>query len=557
MKNLNQIDLNLLVYLEVLLRERNVTQAANQLGLSQPAMSNGLRRLRALFDDPLLVRTSEGMTPTERALELEPLVKDILLGVDRAMQPATEFEPRAAQMVVRIMASDYAESTLFPAVLTELRENAPDITEVSFLLGPSSDANEAFIHVELDRIQTAPRFRQMDGAGLALFDASASSVVCTMNTCTIDWAFKSTWLLDDVDDLHVLTTATDDEGLAAGPEVFVRKTAFNEVENDLEVVEFTVTDSQQRRIDDWTNSFWPFHLDENETLLASGRVRMEGIANQWVEAGEAEATVTLRAVPPKNLSGGPDEWPGEPVSWSRSWTAEVESGGWFSVQTSTPTDEDGVPSNTFLELVPSLSRRGPVGLNASSSEDRTVVLTPTRLLFDTVQPTVNTLTVLDSGQEVPADGHVAMYGKDIALRLQISDPEGLASLLEVWTWLEKLHDTNNNGLMEADEYRMETVSLNRGVAELEVDLPLLSSESVVPDGANAGRLSIVLVGEDLAGNTLVGGGTFGEANDLATLSVQRRADTTVDVDNIGLDAVQGRLLAGHQHEFAFTLGDAN
>ena len=80
---------------------------------------------------------------------------------------------------------------------------------------------------------------------------------------------------------------------------------------------------------------------------------------------------------------------------------------------------------------------------------------------------------------------------------------------------------------------------------------------MVPDGANAGRLSIVLVGEDLAGNTLVGGGTFGEANDLATLSVQRRADTTVDVDNIGLDAVQGRLLAGHQHEFAFTLGDAN
>ena len=113
MKNLNQIDLNLLVYLEVLLRERNVTQAANQLGLSQPAMSNGLRRLRALFDDPLLVRTSEGMTPTERALELEPLVKEILLGVDRAMQPATEFAPGAAQMVVRIMASDYPSDVSF------------------------------------------------------------------------------------------------------------------------------------------------------------------------------------------------------------------------------------------------------------------------------------------------------------------------------------------------------------------------------------------------------------------------------------------------------------
>jgi DNA-binding transcriptional LysR family regulator len=157
MKNLNQIDLNLLVYLEVLLRERNVTQAANQLGLSQPAMSNGLRRLRALFDDPLLVRTSEGMTPTERALELEPLVKDILLGVDRAMQPATEFEPRGAQMVVRIMASDYAESTLFPAVLTELRDNAPDIT-----LDIMNPSDVSFLDVERGKVDLViNRFDQM------------------------------------------------------------------------------------------------------------------------------------------------------------------------------------------------------------------------------------------------------------------------------------------------------------------------------------------------------------------------------------------------------------
>ena len=157
MKNLNQIDLNLLVYLEVLLRERNVTQAANQLGLSQPAMSNGLRRLRALFDDPLLVRTSEGMTPPARALELEPLVKDILLGVDRAMQPATEFEPRAAQMVVRIMASDYAESTLFPAVLTELRDNAPDIT-----LDIMNPSDVSFLDVERGKVDLViNRFDQM------------------------------------------------------------------------------------------------------------------------------------------------------------------------------------------------------------------------------------------------------------------------------------------------------------------------------------------------------------------------------------------------------------
>lgn len=76
--NLQRVDLNLLVHLDVLLREKNVTRAAEQLGITQPAMSNILRRLRKLFNDPLLVRSSEGMTPTERALELQPRIREIL-----------------------------------------------------------------------------------------------------------------------------------------------------------------------------------------------------------------------------------------------------------------------------------------------------------------------------------------------------------------------------------------------------------------------------------------------------------------------------------------------
>ncbi|WP_155724802.1 LysR family transcriptional regulator, partial [Stutzerimonas stutzeri] len=58
--NLERVDLNLLIYLDVLLREKNVTRAAEQLGVTQPAMSNILRRLRNLFNDPLLIRSSEG-----------------------------------------------------------------------------------------------------------------------------------------------------------------------------------------------------------------------------------------------------------------------------------------------------------------------------------------------------------------------------------------------------------------------------------------------------------------------------------------------------------------
>ena len=218
-----------------------------------------------------------------------------------------------------------------------------------------------------------------------------------------------------------------------------------------------MTDTQQRRIDDWTNSFWPFHLEANESLLASGRVRMEGVANQWVEAGEAEATVTYERfrprtspVDPTNGLGGREVVPFVDGGSGGRWL--VHRGGFNTVGRRRGPQQHLPRTDTF----PLAAR--PLDVEALTSEDRTVVLTPTRILHDTVQPSVDALTSLDSGQEVVADGHVAMYGKDIALRLQLSDPEGLASQLEVWTWLERLHDVNNNGVMEADEYRMETVS---------------------------------------------------------------------------------------------------
>ncbi|NCF20768.1 MAG: LysR family transcriptional regulator [Haliea sp.] len=177
--NVNRIDLNLLVYLDALLRERNVTQAANQLNLSQPAMSNGLRRLRELFDDPLLVRTSEGMTPTERALELEPVVREVLTNIDRAVQPRSAFEPENAHRVFRIMASDYAESTLLPTVLGKLRTLAPGLTldimtpsDVSFL-----DVERGKVDMVINRFDSMPQsFHQIH-----LWDDSFSCLLSPEN----------------------------------------------------------------------------------------------------------------------------------------------------------------------------------------------------------------------------------------------------------------------------------------------------------------------------------------------------------------------------------------
>ncbi len=194
--NLNRIDLNLLVYLDALLRERNVTQAANQLNLSQPAMSNGLRRLRELFDDPLLVRTSDGMTPTERALELEPIVREVLTSIERAVQPRSEFDPASARRVFRIMASDYAEATLFPSVLGRLRALAPDITldimtpsDVSFL-----DVERGKVDMVINRFDSMPQsFHQIH-----LWDDSFTCVLGADNPVLEDFSLENYLAADHI-----------------------------------------------------------------------------------------------------------------------------------------------------------------------------------------------------------------------------------------------------------------------------------------------------------------------------------------------------------------------
>jgi DNA-binding transcriptional LysR family regulator len=155
--NIARVDLNLLVYLDVLLAECNVSRAAVRLGISQPAMSNGLRRLRALFDDPLLVRTSQGMQPTERAQAIKPVVREALSIIELTVQPQQAFDPASSERVFRIMASDYGELTLLPRLLMRLCEEAPLVA--LDILTPS---DVSFADLEQGKVDMAiNRFNQM------------------------------------------------------------------------------------------------------------------------------------------------------------------------------------------------------------------------------------------------------------------------------------------------------------------------------------------------------------------------------------------------------------
>ena len=183
--NISRVDLNLLVYLDVLLRECNVTRAAEELGISQPAMSNSLRRLRDLFGDPILVRTSDGMTPTDRALELQPMVRKVLSAAEQAILPKTEFNPMESSRIFRIMASDYTESTLLPVLLRELRKQAPNIrldimtpSDVSF-----HDVERGKVDMVINRFDSLPQsFHQVH-----LWDDSFSCVMSADNPVLKNW----------------------------------------------------------------------------------------------------------------------------------------------------------------------------------------------------------------------------------------------------------------------------------------------------------------------------------------------------------------------------------
>lgn len=120
------INLNLLVALHALLEERSVTRAARRAGVTQPAMSNSLAQLRALFGDPLFRRTSRGLEPTPRALALaEPLGRGLRL-LESALAPPS-FDPHTADRTFVLAASDYVEFVLLPPLMRKLARAAPSV----------------------------------------------------------------------------------------------------------------------------------------------------------------------------------------------------------------------------------------------------------------------------------------------------------------------------------------------------------------------------------------------------------------------------------------------
>lgn len=118
-------DLNLLPVFLTLMEERSVTRAAQRLGITQPALSNALTRLRALLQDPLFIRERYGMQPTPKALELAPVIADALASLEGLILGQQAFDPAQADHLVTLAPNSYVEFALMPAIVARLQQRAP------------------------------------------------------------------------------------------------------------------------------------------------------------------------------------------------------------------------------------------------------------------------------------------------------------------------------------------------------------------------------------------------------------------------------------------------
>jgi DNA-binding transcriptional LysR family regulator len=121
-------DLGLLLTLDALLQESNVTLAGRRLGLSTPATSHALGRIRERLGDPILVRAGRGMVLTPRAEQLRPLVRSLVEEATRVLDAATPFSPRGLRRTFTIYTTDHVLLLLGPVVDRILREEAPEVT---------------------------------------------------------------------------------------------------------------------------------------------------------------------------------------------------------------------------------------------------------------------------------------------------------------------------------------------------------------------------------------------------------------------------------------------
>lgn len=167
--NLNNVDLNLFIVFDAIYSEANLTRAGQVIGLTQPAVSNALARLRATFNDPLFLRTGQGMFPTPMAQSLIGPVRNALRLLRLSVQESRTFDPQQASRTFRISMTDLTEEAVLPVLFQRLRRIAPNV-KIESILAKRRETTKDLAAGRLDFAVDAPLNTDSQVRHIKLFD---------------------------------------------------------------------------------------------------------------------------------------------------------------------------------------------------------------------------------------------------------------------------------------------------------------------------------------------------------------------------------------------------
>lgn len=163
-EKLRDLDLNLLIVLEALLRSQNVSRAADELDMSQSSVSHALKRLRTQFNDPLFIRSREGMVPTPKAVEISDYIFEIMRLTRNTMLPSPAFDPETSDRALTLALGDVGDMLILPSLVRHMREHQASGRIISLPVG-SEGAADLMANGKLDIY-------------VGIMDATSADILC-------------------------------------------------------------------------------------------------------------------------------------------------------------------------------------------------------------------------------------------------------------------------------------------------------------------------------------------------------------------------------------------
>jgi len=363
------------------------------------------------------------------------------------------------------------------------------------------------------------------------------SFVVNSKSVQITWPISVDWSIDDVDEVRLYVKAVDHMNRSWGPaEGIVGTGGLLGIENDMEIVGFSVYDGLSRDLMDSRLYGYPLHLHPEQTISASGIVRFEGIVGP---IPSNSAVVGLE------ISNGNQTW--------SYLVEEVSADGTWSSTISLPSTENST-SNSIWEIHPRLIRVGPVDVLRVGAIDSTIITVPGSYRIDLESPIVGRLLADISGIQRPLNEDIWSLSRPLIMSLEIFEEESLSRELTLMTWIESKNDLNEDGVAQPSEYDSKLVIIPANAHQTGlINLGLLD----ISQGVDGSQVSVYVIGTDASGRNYLGAGSGGLHADLATFSLAQESPTIIDQNTISLDSIDGTLLHSVRHTLSFPIEDLN